>query len=53
MKYRILMSVDGALEGNLQGVVEADDMEEAREKAYEAFNNNTCRQIEEVEVEDE
>ena len=52
MKYRILMSVDGALEGNLEGIVEADDMEEAREKAYAAFNNS-CRQIEEVEVEDE
>ena len=52
MKYRILMSVDGALEGNLEGVVEADDMEEAREKAYAAFNNS-CRQIEEVEEEDD
>ena len=34
MKYRISMTVHGALEGELQGTVEADNMEEAREKAY-------------------
>lgn len=52
MKYRISMTVHGALEGNLEGIVEADDMEEAREKTYAAFNNS-CRQIEEVEEEDD
>mgnify|MGYP000303464223 CR=1 FL=1 len=52
MKYRISMTVHGALEGELQGTVEADNMEEAREKAYEAFKNS-CREVEEVEVEDE
>ena len=52
MKYRISMTVHGALEGELQGTVEADNEDHAKDVAYEAYNIS-CREVEEVEVEDE
>ena len=52
MKYKITMLVHSALQGELQGTVEADNEDEAKEIAYEAYNIS-CREVEEVELEDD
>ena len=51
--YRIEMLVQGELNGTLEGHVEAENEEEATEKAYSLYSD-LCRDIEEIEeVKDE
>jgi len=50
--YRIEMLVQGDLNGTLEGSVEAENEEDAIEKAYSLYSD-LCRDIETVEVENE